>query len=462
MLSKTASFMYKNTWLITVGFTALVTASCMRSSESMEKIPDQYAQGQLQAAKNASIHLINEKNIQADFRRNPSSVWYLLFGALSSHASADFEQAIPFYDKSLQAIDFYSQDSTIENIQTLLLDDRHSAYSGDIFEQLLARLYFSMALEHSGRHDDSAALLRQHENTLDVKREHFKKIPFLSHLQVQSDAVAKYLLACHLEHQGDSSNAKILFSQVEQLTKASFITNDLEKVGNRGEQAWLVVVVHRGRLAPKINTYSVGAIASMSALEKFMQNRRIDPAWSTLTGLAIPGYKIRVHDEGPSIQIEIDKMDYYPSPFFNITETACSELNQRLPVIAARALARQIIRQGVARKYLSKDESATGVSSDFFLLLANINTRADVRSWAILPSSLECFRIDLEPGFHHMHITPRELGVDSSKPASLDYDLKLHPGLNLIEIYAPQACWAVMDSQLQIPNIELNSSKEAV
>lgn len=415
--------------------TLSLMAACS-SHKGLDKAADEYSHGQIDDAKSIVEKKIEKSKALQNWQKDKNSVLYLMHGAFLRHSQGQYEEANKCYQKNLEAIDFYKQESNLENLQMLLIDDTQSAYSGDFFEQLLSRLYFALSLQQLGQSDNSAALLRQHEEASALLKEETANARFIKHIQIPSNSLVKYLLACHLEAKSDYSNARILLESCRaEIGRQGFIDQELSKVGKRSKKAWLLVLVHRGQVPFKAQGYAIGAGASLMALETYLQTRDIDPAWSSLTGIAIPEYKDRFNTRLAPISISLDDNPLFSQRMLDVSQMAQDELNQKLPVLTARALARQLMRRAIVYHQQKQSETA-GVTADLLLLWANLNTEADTRSWSVLPSELWLSRKDVTPGTFR-------LKLGSCEPI----ELTLRPGLNLVEIFAPYDAWVLFGSQ---------------
>lgn len=410
-------------------------ASCS-SQKVLDQIDDNYTQSHIEKANQLIEKKLKKSKALENIQKDPNSALYLMHGALLKHALGNYSKANLEYQKTLEAIDFYKQQSALENIQMLLIDDRRSAFSGDLYEQLLSRLFFALSLEQSGQSDNSAALLRQYQEASSLMKEEMKQSVLLSHLQIPSNPLASYLLACQLESKSDYSNAKILFesSRIEGEDDA-FINKEISSIGRRSQKAWLVILVHLGQVPKKTQGYARGAEASLIALETYLDSRKIDSAWSSLTGIAIPEYKNRFNTKLKPLSIRLNGSLLPSRKMADITKMAQDELNQKLPIITARAIARQLMRRTIIYHEYTKSESA-GIMADLLLLCANLTTSADLRSWSILPSEIWLARRDLNPGTIKLEVE----GLP-------EMNLELRPGLNLIEIFAPDRAWGLFGSQ---------------
>lgn len=109
---------------------------------------------------------------------------------------------------------------------------------------------------------------------------------------------------------------------------------------------------------------------------------------------------------------------------YNVTAVEAEQLEQRIPLIVARGVARLALRRGTVA-YLNDKDPSLGTLADFGMLVANACTQADTRSWRTLPASIDIARYEIPAGEHTLHIQI-EWGVFPSYIE--EFKLKLHPG----------------------------------
>lgn len=343
------------------------------------------------------------------------------------HAQGIFEKAIPHYEKALDAINYHKSKSAIESLDNLHMDEQALDFSGQMYEQLLARFYLALTQLHCGQAQASLTSLRQHEHTSHLLQDNLQQVAFLSHVQLHPNPVARYLIACHLEMLLEFDEAISMYQSAWHLTKAPFIAQDLKKIGKRSKKAWLIVIVHKDLIPLKKSHYVVAATASTLALEAFFKGKKIDPIWDTITGLSVPCYQESPQlCANPKLYINDELIAFYQG--YDLAKAARAELSQTLPVLAAKALARQVKKYNLVHEHFTNQQAST--RADLLLLFANIKSQADTRFWSLVPASIDFIRVDLEPGTYRVKLHN-----------SASQEIKLDPGINLIEIFAPKASW---------------------
>ena len=308
----------------------------------------------------------------------------LLSRAMVYFQSGQFDKSTRDFEKALDAIDYYQQISLHEIAGQTLLQDAIAAYVPPPFEQNLARFYQALAFLHQGDEENAAATLYYLEN-------HSEQNPLTT-----------YLLATLFQRRGDS-NARVLFSRL----KIDVPTGNV------------LLIHHRGTSPQKKTEIAPMSIVSAAYVEKLLQIKDIKPALSSLTGVPIPAL---VSTPRPTSILKIDRQSYPSLVSFDIAQAAEDHLDQEMPWTAARAAARLILRRGVVAS--TKEKAQPFV--DFAMLISNIATQADTRSWAMLPSCIDLYQLDLEPGTHLIQVGKQNVTV-TVKPKDL----------TIVEIFQP-------------------------
>lgn len=361
---------------------------------------------------------INRELPNGNFQNSDDSVWLLLDRATTRFAMGKIDGAIADYNLAIEAIDYYSQECSAEQVSKTLLQDDFGAYAGADFEQVLARVYFALTLLHKGELNNAFALLRQAEDLQQEKRETYAKKPYTQHYHLIDNSIAKYLFAALLEHKGDLSNAEIVYQQAEQLAGPFHLESKYTK-----DTATVIILCHNGNVPFRMSGTCDASVISALALEAMLSTRKIPPAYSTLTGIPVPTLQQNWGSRSLPTFACIDGVKQPLLPWLDVRLTAHQQLQQEIPVIAARGAARLLMRRGAVAYAQSKDP-LLGVVFDMSMLIANIHTKADTRSWTTLPNTLDLTRYDLTAGNHTLSIEVEQRGG----PAFLrEYKLNLQP-----------------------------------
>ncbi len=396
--------------------------------------------GQIQLAE-ANISRTVEKAVpNDDYRNAPDATWLLLDRATIRFAGGDVEGAIEDYHLAIEALD-YDQEACLEEMAgKLLLQDELGAYAGEDYEQVLARVYFALALLHQGDLSNAQAILRQAEELQQKKREMYRGSLITQDYELIDNPVAKYLFALLLEKEGDTSNATILYNQATQL---AYIQSCEDLITHNPQMATVLVVCHNGNAPIKISGISDASIASTVALECFLQGSCHSFTLSSLGGISTPILQYPPMGCPLPTFVEIEGQTKRLIPWMNIGDTAEQQLSQEMPVIVARGVARYLMRRAALASITNRDPNL-GAFTDIALLVANLNTKADTRSWTTLPEFIDLNRFEICPG-----IQPITIRVNTPYGISQQYDYTLdlradelciihvfniHPGITKIQI----------------------------
>ncbi|MBS0649240.1 MAG: hypothetical protein JSS10_08470 [Verrucomicrobia bacterium] len=315
---------------------------------------------------------------------------FLLSRAMVYFQSGDYQRSCRDFEKALDASDYYQQNSPIEIAGQTLLQDDIGAYVPPPFEQALARFYQALSFLHQGQENNAAATVYYLENHLHPK---------------DQNPLTSFLLATLLQKRGDCSNARILYSR-------------LKIEPPRGN---VLLVHHRGIAPHKKSEMAAPSILSAALLEKILQMNDVQPALSTLTGVPIP---VLYHPTRPPQTLKIDHKLHQPALIYDISQAAENHLEAEMPWTAARAAARMLLRRGVVAS-TKKDYQPL---ADIAMLISNIATQADTRSWAMLPSCIDLYHLDLQPGQHQIQVGRQT------------YTITIQPKeLNIVEIFQPSS-----------------------
>lgn len=377
-------------------FTFLICCSCTMAQYRGEEYISSYQRGALAEAQSKVTQSIQKEMPQDDFRRSKDAVCLLLDKATIYFASGEIDEAIADYKLAIEALDYYNQDAPIEMLSKTLLEDSWGAYPGADFEQVLARLYFALALMQQGDHSNAYALLRQGEELQQKKREIYRQTSFTKDYQLIDNAVAKYLFASLLESRGDISNANIIYREVATILGLDHLEQP------QHADAKVLILCHNGNAPYKVSTVSHASIASAAALEILLSSR-IRPAYSSLTGIPTPALFQNYSSLPQPVFVNIDGHNQELKPWYNVSAVAHKQLEQEIPVIAARGVARFILRRS-AVAYAQRQDPCLGAIADIGMLIVNANTQADTRSWKTLPSTIDLACYNLCAGEHSLSI----------------------------------------------------------
>jgi len=371
--------------------------SCSSHQAFRNEYISTYHQGQLERTEICLSEAIDTKIPSNDFKKSKDAVWLLLDRATSRFARGDTPGAILDYNKAIEAIDYCNQSSLAENISQMVVQDDVAAYNGDDFEQVLARVYLALALFQEGDDSNAYALLRQAENAQQKIKETYAQHRHTAHYSLVDNTVAKYLLAVVSEKRGDYSNATILYNQI------NFQVPDNSQIPVNC--ATVLVIAHNGNAPYKISGTCNGSEASGVLLEMMLSSssRKLNPALSSLVGIPVPVLCQKFRSDPIPIHVALDDNKKMLLPIYDVKAIAYAQLEQKKPAIVARGVARLLSRRAAVAGFQQNDQ-CLGALADFGMFVANLNTKADTRSWSTLPSSIDVARFDVAEGVHGLKI----------------------------------------------------------
>lgn len=374
--------------------------SCSSALKQKDSYLASYYVGDLPIAEEKVSYTISKEIPENNYRKSGDSVWLLLDRANIRFSKGDTKGAAEDFRLAIEAMDYYNQSLASEMLEKLLFQDELGAYAGEDFEQILARIYFALALLDIGDTSNAFAMLRSAEELQQKKRNEYASCPLTNTYQIIDNALGKYLFAVLLEKQGDLSNASILYQQTRDLVSDDSFPNS--SAGN--ENATVLVICHNGNAPHKISTLTDATVASTLALEGLLNTTCVDQfAISSLGGIPTPALAYSLDAYPLNVFVSVDGKRKPLEFLYSVAETAEEQLKQKMPLIVARGVARYLIRRSAVNYAHEKNESL-GAVVDMAMLIANANTKVDTRSWSTLPEEIDLTRFDLGPGEHDLEI----------------------------------------------------------
>lgn len=334
-------------------FLSVLSFACTSPYHIQREYLPKYQSGKFYEAESNLKKIIHKEIPGGSYRRSNNAVWYLLNLATIEFARGNVHEAIKTYHLAEDAIDYYSQPSSLDLTTELLLEDPCSAFSLTPKEQVLAKIYFALALIQNNDLVNAEAVLRGAK----------EKLPF--------NPLCDYLLAHLLALRGDYSNATILYKKIS-LSKDSKV----------------IVLCHNGNVPIKKSSMAPASDASLVALELLLHNDKRPIALSSLPGISVPILIEHPANYPKHITVQIGKECKSLKTIYSVAKDAKEALNKERGTIIARGVARYLIRRSAILAANEHSESL-GTYVDLGCLIANAMTEADTRSWETLPYSID-------------------------------------------------------------------------
>jgi uncharacterized protein len=341
-------------------------------------------------------------------------LYYLNKGTLL-HFQGDYAASNQQFESAKRLMEKLSAISVAEQTGSVVVNDTVKAYEGFGNEQLLIYAFEELNYLQSGNVDDAAVEARQFDIKQRLIAEKHQSATYLS------GAFVRYLNGMTYEEAGESDSARIDFRKAADGYKAqSSITGfgvpaalkaDLERLENplpaavhksdgiassssdAGDNGEVVFILHDG-LGPTL-------------AENIISVANPDPQHGTaIMSVAVPRF---VQRPVPVARFELSEgaRDASSELVENVNAIARKSLDDRLPAITARAVARMVVKNAMARNIKNQggDSGAAVLMSIVTDVGAIVTERADTRSWSLLPGNILMARLALPPGTHDLKAT---------------------------------------------------------
>jgi hypothetical protein len=376
---------------------SIVLQSCATYGQHAYSMRD----GLLMGQPDISLAIAEEKDTQQ------SEVISSLDKGMLRRMNNDFSGSNQILELAKQEIEKLHAVSITENLASVTISDTWRGYEGDRYEQLLLHAYMAMNYIQLHQIDDAYVEMLQ----ANVKMMEWGDEP-------EEDAYLRYLEGIIYENLGEYDSALISYRKAYTVYKEKggnqypdvpdalkkdllrtlawqglwseykaykkeFNMESYQPFKTGSEFGELVVILNNG-LAP---------IRSEAAIPVFspqvQQNLRI----------AFPVYK-QPKQRLYSSQINVNKKQYSMETVEDVDALARYSLEQAMPGIMARAIARAVVKYNTQHNAQEKSPLA-----GFLMTVTNLITeRADTRSWTTLPQEIQLQRIWLPVGEHQVTI----------------------------------------------------------
>lgn len=287
--------------------------------------------------------------------------------------------------------------SVTEQLASVSVNDTMKAYEGLPSEQLM--LYSFEALNYLQMNDIDAAAVEARQ--FDIKQGLIAKK--YSNAKYLSGAFVRYLNGMVYEAAGERDSARIEMQKAVDGYKAQnsgfgvpqALLNDLSRL-KAGKPApnEVVFILHNG-LGPSLNEATI-RVANPNPQKG-----------SALLSLSVPKFARR---SVPVARVELSAASVSANSEVveDINDIAEKSLNDRLPLITARAVARMLVKNAAAgeAKKRSNELGAFGMLANIAMDVGTAaSERADTRSWSLLPGNINMARLSLPEGTHDVTAT---------------------------------------------------------
>jgi uncharacterized protein len=336
------------------------------------------------------------------------------------HYEGDYAASNQQFESAKSLMEKLSAISLTEQTGSVVVNDTMKAYEGTANEQLLIYAFEELNYLQSGNLDDAAVEARQFDIKQRLIAEKDRSATYLS------GAFVRYLNGMTYEEVGESDSARIDYRKAVDGYKAqngitgfgvpAALQADLDRLenpqaknrssparkssdavmqppdtSNNGE---VVFILHDG-LGPTLaeNIISIanpdpqhGAAIMSIAVPKFVQR-------------PVPVARFELSEGSGSATSELVE---------DVNALARKSLEDRLPAITARAVARMVVKNAIARN--AKNQGGNNGTGALLISIVSdvgaiVTERADTRSWSLLPGNFLMARLAMPQGTHDLKVT---------------------------------------------------------
>jgi hypothetical protein len=345
-------------------------------------------------------------------------LYYLNKGTLL-HYQGNYTASNQQFESAKSLMDKLSAISLLEQTGSVMVNDTMKSYEGVPNEQLLIYAFEELNYLQSGNVDEAAVEARQ----FDIKQR----------LIAGKDLSAKYLYGAFVrylngmtyEEVGEKDSARIDYRKAVDGYKAqsSFtgfgvpaaLKADLDRLENPQTKSRPVAAGKSGgsktQSSDARNNGEVVFILNdglgPTLAENIVSVANPDPQHGTaILSVAVPKF---VQRPVPVARFEIsDGSESATSELVeDVNAIARKSLEDRLPAITARAVARMVAKNAMAKKIKNQSENAGSGALLLSIVTdvgAIVSERADTRSWSLLPGNFLMARLELPSGTHDLKV----------------------------------------------------------
>lgn len=307
----------------------------------------------------------------------------------------DFAGSNRELDTAKRLIEELEATSISEQVASATINDTMKAYEGNASEQLLLYAFEALNYLELGDFDAAAVEARQ----FDIKhRLIMEKNPDAKYL---SGAFVRYLNGMVYDAVGERDSARIEYQKALDGYEAQ------KEITGSGPPAALQNAQKMARGTGEVVFFLHNGLGPSLAENAIQVANPMPESGATLLRIALPKF---VGRPAPVARVEISSGSRTTTSELaeDINAIAEKDLENRLPAITARAVARLVAKNIAVKKTKekTKDSGAFGLLMAVGADIAAIaSERADTRSWSLLPGNIQLARLALPPGTHDLKAT---------------------------------------------------------
>jgi len=376
-------------------------AGCATFSDTIQSTERSLAQQQPQLA------LVEYEKLK------PSSadrVLHLMNKGMLLRMVGDYEQSTRALEEAKKLIENLRAVSVREQALSIAVNDAAQSFIGEDFEQVMVHAYLALNYLEQHRVDAARVEALQSDVLLREIAQSSSSSPYVE------DAFTRYLTGIVYEDEREWSDAMIAYRKAYEAYQGQLdrfgvalpetLKHDLIRLADRmglaqeaeryresfgirdtlsatalADQGEIILTVHAG-LAPAKREQAITVL---------------NPNTGRLLRVALPQYRSRGQPFAYA-RVSVDTRSATTSRVVSVNAIAMKSLESRMPAITARAIARMILKDSVAKAAAGDGSGSQAMLGAAVNIAAIFTERADTRSWFTLPGEIHLARISLPPG----------------------------------------------------------------
>jgi len=341
---------------------------------------------------------------------NRDRVLFLMNKGMLLRMMGDYAQSTQAFEGAKALVDELTALSIREQATSMIINDAAQSFVGDEFEQVMLNGYLALNYLEQDRSDDARVEALQ----ADVRfRQIAQRTPDSPYTD---DPFVRYLAGILYEGRREWSDAMIAYRKAFEdyrdnadlfgVPVPESLKHDLIRLADRmglSEEAAKYREEFGIKETPSVEDLEtrgelVFFLNSGLAPVKYEQSVTVtNPGTGRLMRLALPAYRPRPRLIDHA-RITIDDRSTDTQSIEDIDRIAVRTLEARMPAITARALARMVSKDVLARNAGNRGGNAQDLLGVAVNIANTLTERADTRSWFTLPREIQLARIALPPG----------------------------------------------------------------
>lgn len=326
--------------------------------------------------------------------------------------AGDWDLALARFQEAAAAVEELEERALIgpkelgERLAAWALNDTQVAYQGEGFERVYVHSALAMAYLAKGELDSVHVEVRRANQLLEAEETLYEK-------SYAAGGLGHFLSALAYELRAELDQAYIDYERMmEKGVGTSLASQALVRIANslrREEELDMLVQRYGPDEVRPMDAASIVLIAGLGLAPFKVEASLVVPTPDGVVPFAVPRFvdrgqtvsalRLVLADTGESVQTDLIE---------DVGEVAQANLSDRLAWMAAKSVARGILKRELTKSLEKKHGWGGRLAGDLFALFSE---RADLRSWQTLPDRWHAARFFVPPGEHALRL--EALGGDA-------------------------------------------------